>query len=121
MEFVDIEVEVWEVFASIKEVGTGHGGDEDARYEDQAEEVGVFFADITFGKVDQQNFLLVHYFAEIESTFLLSNNIAHHFVGDETAELGDDVVEDFGFVEVGGLGDLVGPIAADHWVRDVRK
>src|SRR5258708_5152963 len=119
LEFIDIQVEIFTLFH--RDILTTHGSRQNLGHENQSQKLGILFSKFAFRKIDEQDLLLIHDLSEVKGALALSNDVAHHFVGNEFPELRYDVVQNFRFMEITGLGNLVRPVAPDHRVFDLRQ
>ena len=62
----------------------------------QTEQVRIDVSQPTFGKIDQKDFFIVHYFSEIKRRFLLGDYGSHNVVAQEIVKLTGDIWHDIG-------------------------
>ena len=111
LKFVNVEVKIFAfAFGQFRAAQSGHL---QFGHDDEAEQFGVDFAGRAFGQIDEQDFLLVHHVAEIKAGFLLTHDIAHHFIFHETSDFGYEIAQHFRLVKVGSFGHFFFPEGAD--------
>ena len=100
LELIDIEIEILALF--LGHILAAHGRHVDLVDENKAEELGVQITDFAFRQIDEEDFLVIHDFTDVEGAFGLADDIADSGVRDERAEFRAEVRDHFLFFAVAG-------------------
>lgn len=102
LELVDIEEEILTILL-LHGLAT-HGRDLHFGNHHHAEELRIEVPEDAFGQVDEEDLLVLHDVEHVEGRLGLADDVAHHGVRDEPAELRLEVRDDFGFFTIAHLG-----------------
>ncbi len=116
LELIDIKEEVAALVFG--DVGAAHRGHLDFGDDDETEKLGVQIPYRTFGKAHEEDFSLIHYFAEVEGGVFLADGVTHDRIRNEGAEFGAEVWDHFLAFTVAGIGVFVLPEGFDDGVFD---
>ena len=110
LELVNVEIKVWKLRKLLgRKIRAAHRGKEEARREHRAQETHIGLSDEALGKVDDDDFLLVHHLPDIEGGFRLADDVPDERIARELPDLVLDSGRRLLGIAVAVVGELLRP------------
>ena len=120
LEFIYVEVEVGHRLHYLnRQVRSTHRREVDTSGEHRPEQVGIGFTNKSFGKVNEENLLLIHHFTNIKTGVWLTNDVTNQRVARKLSDFILNCRQGISCEALCIFGKFISPIRLYSWIFTV--